>query len=295
MTSSDRFFTRATELLDKIEQLLPGTRTLPCLNNHSAFRWQHQGWGRSIVPVENVSNVRLDDLKCIDRQKNAIVRNTHQFLNNLPANHVLLWGPRGTGKSSLVKALLNDFSQADLKLIEVEKSHLTDLPEIVQTLGSEKDRFIVFCDDLSFEANDPSYKAMKVVIDGSVASNPDNILIYATSNRRHLMPEYMSENESSRMVDGELHLSEGVEEKISLSERFGLWLAFHPFNQDEYLSIVDHWLSRLQAPTSDSEMIKKAALKWALEHGSRSGRSAHQFARDWTGRQLLKTRMDHEH
>ncbi len=288
MTSTDEFFKRAIALLDKIDVLLPGTRPLPNLDGYRAFRWQHQGLGRSIIPVESPSLVRLSDLKCIDRQKIAIERNTRQFIRGLPANHVLLWGPRGTGKSSLIKALLNEFSNENLKLIEVEKQHLIDLPEIVQTLGSQKASFIIFCDDLSFEADDPSYKAMKVVIDGSVAGTPDNILIYATSNRRHLMPEYMSDNENSKLVDTELHLSETVEEKISLSERFGLWLAFHPFSQNEYLSIVDYWLARLNAPMPDMEIIHKAALKWALEHGSRSGRSAHQFAKDWTGRQLLK-------
>lgn len=287
MSTSDEFFNRVSGLLNKIETLLPGTPELPDLNSYQAFRWQHQGLGRSILPIESISNITLSDLKCIDRQKIAIERNTRQFLKGLPANHVLLWGPRGTGKSSLIKALMNEFREDNLKFIEVERQHLVDLPEIVQTLGKEDMRFIIFCDDLSFEADDPSYKAMKVVIDGSIASTPDNILIYATSNRRHLMPEYMSDNENSKMIDDELHLSESVEEKISLSERFGLWQAFHPFNQDEYLLIVDYWLGKLNAPLPDIKIIHKAALKWALEHGSRSGRSAHQFARDWTGRHLL--------
>ena len=288
MASADEFFKRVNALLDKIDVLLPGTRPLPDLENYRAFRWQHQGLGRSIIPVESPSLVKLSDLKCIDRQKIAIERNTRQFIRGLPANHVLLWGPRGTGKSSLIKALLNEFKNQNLKLIEVEKQHLIDLPDIVQTLGDQKASFIVFCDDLSFEADDPSYKAMKVVIDGSIASTPDNILIYATSNRRHLMPEYMNENKDSRLIGTELHLSETIEEKISLSERFGLWLAFHPFSQDEYLSIVDYWLEKLKAPIPEKEIVHKAAMKWALEHGSRSGRSAHQFAKDWTGRQLLK-------
>ena len=290
MSTSDEFLKRASGLLDKIETLLPGTHELPDLNSYQAFRWQHQGLGRSILPIESISQITLSDLKCIDRQKIAIDRNTRQFLKGLPANHVLLWGPRGTGKSSLIKALMNEFREDNLKFIEVEKQHLIDLPEIVQTLGKEDMRFIIFCDDLSFEADDPSYKAMKVVIDGSIASTPENILIYATSNRRHLMPEYMSENENSKMIDNELHLSESVEEKISLSERFGLWQAFHPFSQDEYLLIVDYWLSKLNAPLSDKKIIHKAALKWALEHGSRSGRSAYHFARDWTGRHLLNER-----
>ena len=288
MTSADDFFTRAHGLLDRLEKLIPTEAPVPDADKSVAFKWQARGPNKILMPVKSISDIRLSDLQCVDRQKEEIDRNTRQFLNNLPANHALLWGPRGTGKSSLIKSLLNEYSKKGLRLIEVEKQHLIDLPAIVEMLDGEKHRYIIFCDDLSFEANDPTYKAMKVVIDGSISNTPDNILIYATSNRRHLMPEYMSENLQSKMVDGELHLNETIEEKISLSERFGLWLAFHPFNQDEYLKIVDHWISKLDAQVKDKETMHKAALKWALEHGSRSGRSASQFARDWTGRQGLK-------
>lgn len=288
MTPADEFFTRAIALLDRIETMIPHHNRTFEAGDAIAWRWHVHGTGKQLVPVKNLSGIRLSDLRCIDRQKQEIDRNTRQFLQNLPANHVLLWGPRGTGKSSLIKALLNEYHHLGLRLIEVEKQHLTDLPVIVELLNDHQLRFLIYCDDLSFEANDPSYKAMKVVIDGSISNTPENILIFATSNRRHLMPEYMSENRQSEMVDGELHLSETVEEKISLSERFGLWLAFHPFNQDEYLTIVDHWMSRLQAPVTDPQGMHQAALKWALEHGSRSGRSALQFARDWTGRHGLK-------
>jgi predicted AAA+ superfamily ATPase len=288
MTDAADFFVRAHTLLDRLEKLLPGD-TVPFHAAESiAYRWQARGLSRSLAAVKNTSSIGLSDLQCIDRQKQEIVRNTRQFLQNLPANHVLLWGPRGTGKSSLIKALLNEYSTRGLRLIEVEKQHLIDLPVIVEMLHGQPGHFILFCDDLSFEADDPSYKAMKVVIDGSISSTPENILIYATSNRRHLMPEYMSDNQQSRMIEGELHLSETIEEKISLSERFGLWLAFHPFNQDQYLVIVDYWMTKLQLKNPDTDVIHKAALKWALEHGSRSGRSAWQFARDWTGQQLLK-------
>jgi predicted AAA+ superfamily ATPase len=287
MTASDDFFTRTHALLDRLEQLLPGDPAAFDASAAMAYRWQARGLSRSLVPVKNTSRISLSDLQCIDRQKQEIDRNTRQFLQNLPANHVLLWGPRGTGKSSLIKALLNEYHNKGLRLIEVEKEHLVDLPVIVEKLDGQSHHYILFCDDLSFEANDPSYKAMKVVIDGSISSTPDNILIYATSNRRHLMPEYMSENQQSKMVEGELHLSETIEEKISLSERFGLWLAFHPFNQDQYLIIVDYWMKKLQVKNPDTDTMHKAALKWALEHGSRSGRSAWQFARDWTGRHLL--------
>jgi len=287
MTEAEDFFTRAHALLERLEKLLPGDKVAFDATESIAYRWQARGLSRSLVAVKNTSGISLSDLQCIDRQKQEIVRNSRQFLQNLPANHVLLWGPRGTGKSSLIKALLNEYHTKGLRLIEVEKQHLIDLPVIVEKLNGQTGHFILFCDDLSFEANDPSYKAMKVVIDGSLSSTPENILIYATSNRRHLMPEYMSENQESRMIEGELHLSETIEEKISLSERFGLWLAFHPFNQDQYLTIVDYWLTKLQLKNQDKDIIHKAALKWALEHGSRSGRSAWQFARDWTGRQLL--------
>ncbi len=288
MTDTGEFFARAHALLDRLEKLLPVDTVSFDAVASTAYRWQAHGLSRSLVPVKNISRISLSDLHCIDRQKQEIVRNTRQFLQNLPANHVLLWGPRGTGKSSLIKALLNEFRAKGLRLIEVEKQHLIDLPVIVEKLDGQPGHFILFCDDLSFEANDPSYKAMKVVIDGSLSSTPENILIYATSNRRHLMPEYMSDNQQSRMLEGELHLSETIEEKISLSERFGLWLAFHPFNQDQYLAIVDYWMTKLQLKNPDTDIMHKAALKWALEHGSRSGRSAWQFARDWTGQQLLK-------
>lgn len=287
MTDAEDFFARTHALLDRLEKLMPGDTASFDAAVSIAYRWQAHGLSRSLVPVKNTSSIGLSDLQCIDRQKQEIVRNTRQFLQNLPANHVLLWGPRGTGKSSLIKALFNEYRAKGLQLIEVEKQHLIDLPVIVEKLNGQTGHFILFCDDLSFEANDPSYKAMKVVIDGSISSTPENILIYATSNRRHLMPEYMSENQQSRMIEGELHLSETIEEKISLSERFGLWLAFHPFNQDQYLAIVDYWLTKLREKNTDTDIMHKAALKWALEHGSRSGRSAWQFARDWTGRQLL--------
>jgi len=254
----------------------------------TAIRWRCKGNYSWLQPIHSSSPIRLDDLKCIDRQKTAIVQNTRQFLQGLPANNVLLWGPRGTGKSSLVKAILNEFKADGLRLIEVESQHLVDLPEICTTVQQQDGRFIIYCDDLSFEANDPSYKALKVVLDGSISTTPDNIMIYATSNRRHLIPEYMSENREATVIDGELHLSETTEEKISLSERFGLWLSFHPFSQDQYLTIIDHWVSRLGAPVSDRQLLHKQALRWALEHGSRSGRIAWQFARDWTGKELLK-------
>jgi uncharacterized protein len=288
MTGKDEFFVKANALLDRIENLLGADTKSTCFENNIAYQWHVNDYKKYLRPVTTLSNITFTDLKCIDRQKHEIDRNTRQFLQNLPANHVLLWGPRGTGKSSLIKALLNEYSGNGLRLIEVEKQDLLDLPVIVEQLVDRHEHYIVFCDDLSFENSDPSYKAMKVVIDGSISNTTENVLIYATSNRRHLMPEYMSDNQLSKMVECELHLHESIEEKISLSERFGLWLAFHPFNQDDYLTIVDHWMSRMGAQVPDLQNMHKAALKWALEHGSRSGRSASQFVHDWVGSSLVK-------
>ena len=287
MTDMDTFFQRATELLDRLEQRLLAPQAELRLNDAVANRWRNENGQARLQPARNLSGIRLDDLQCLDRQIEAIRRNTEQFVNGLPANNVLLWGPRGTGKSSLIKATLNEYADRGLRLIEVEKHHLVDLPDIAELLHGEEGYFIIYCDDLSFESNDPSYKALKVILDGSVSDTPDNILIYATSNRRHLMPAYMSENQQSKMVEGELHMGEAIEEKISLSERFGVWLSFHPFNQEQYLSIVDHWINKLTGGEAETEVMHKAALKWALEHGSRSGRVAWQFARDWTGRKGL--------
>lgn len=287
MTDIDRFIERLNTIIDRLEPLLPPA--IPDFDpNYCAYRWKKNGHVGYISAVKSISNVTLDDLLCIDRQKKLIDRNTRQFLNRLPANNVLLWGPRGTGKSSLIKALLNDYKDQGLKMVELNKSELDDLLDIIEVLQNHDDRFIIFCDDLSFTADDDAYKALKVVLDGSISSTPDNILIYASSNRRHLVPESMKDNQESGFVDDELHMSDSIEEKISLSERFGLWLAFHPFTQAQYLSIVDHWLKQLGHDHEDMQLVHRASLRWALEHGSRSGRSAWQFARDWSGRQHLK-------
>ncbi len=287
MSDIDKFFSRADDLLERVKKYLPSENEQIKFNDATANRWRHENGRKRLQEVQLLSQIRLDDLQCLDRQKQIITRNTRQFINGLPANNVLLWGPRGTGKSSLIKAILNEYADAGLRLLEVECQHLVDLPDISELLYQQEGRFIIYCDDLSFDSHDSSYKALKVILDGSISDTPDNILIYATSNRRHLMPEYMSENRQSKMIEGELHMSEAIEEKISLSERFGLWLSFHPFNQDQYLSIVDHWVAKLDVNEDDEELIHKAALKWALEHGSRSGRVAWQFARDWAGKEQL--------
>lgn len=289
MSKADDFFERAERLVERLERLLPDEHA-DAIGDAVAWRWRkHDGRGR-LVPITRFNAVGLDDLLHVDKQKDALVRNTRQFLAGLPANNALLWGPRGTGKSSLVKALLNDFAPRGLRLVEVDRLDLTDLPEIVDRLHDNESRFVVYCDDLSFDENDATYRALKTVLDGSILETPENIVIYATSNRRHLMPEHTADNLGAKVVDGELHQAEAVEEKISLSERFGLWLSFHPLNQDRYLDIARHWLRRLDAPERDPLEVREAALQWALLHGSRSGRTAYQFARDWTGRQTLASR-----
>lgn len=290
MSDMDKFFNRANDLLRRLEFLLPVLPTKSDLDNHYALRWCHHDKQSWLEPIKHISRIHLDDLKCIDRQKETIVQNTKQFLKGLPANNVLLWGPRGTGKSSLIKAILNEYKDDGLRIIEVQRQHIVDLHQIYQLIEGLSGRFIIYCDDLSFEANDPSYKALKVILDGSISEVPENVLIYATSNRRHLIPEYMSENQQSKFIDGELHLSEASEEKIALSERFGVWLAFHPFNQEQYLKIIDYWIHKFGAASGEHELMHKMALRWALEHGSRSGRTAWQFARDWTGKALLSNK-----
>jgi predicted AAA+ superfamily ATPase len=235
--------------------------------------------------VRHVATIRLDALVEVDAQKERLVRNTEQFVAGKAANNVLLTGARGTGKSSLIKACLNEFAPRGLRLIEVDKTDLVDLPDIVDLVAERPERFVVFCDDLSFDEGEPGYKALKSILDGSVAESSDNVLIYATSNRRHLLPEYMKENLSYRHTDdGEVHPGEVVEEKISLSERFGLWVSFYPFSQDEYLAIVAQWLHGFGVGAQAIAAARQESLVWALERGSRSGRVAYQFAKDYAGR-----------
>ncbi len=287
MSKADRFFRRAERLLKRIEDMLPSERDTVNLEEGVAWRWRTGGGNARLEPITRFNQITLEDLLHVERQKDALVRNTEQFLAGVPANNALLWGPRGTGKSSLVKALLNDFSAQGLRLIEVDRLDLVDLPEIIDHIECSERRYVIYCDDLSFDENDATYRALKTVLDGSVLETPDNTVIYATSNRRHLVPERQSDNADTRVGDGELHHGEAVEEKISLSERFGLWLSFHPLNQERYLDIVEHWLKSLGTSQKDQESMRKAALEWALLHGSRSGRTAYQFARDWTGREAL--------
>ena len=273
------------KLLDKLEQLLPAPPPAPDWQASIAFRWRKDARGRgTLQPVRHVHRIRLADLRGIDAQIRKVEQNTRQLLEGRPANNVLLTGARGTGKSSIVKGLLNKYARQGLRLIEIEKNDLVDLPELVDCVAGRPERFIVFCDDLSFEAGDAGYIALKVALDGSISTTSENLLIYATSNRRHLMPEYMQENLDTKYVGEEIHPGETVEEKISLSERFGLWVSFYPFDQDEYLAIVAQWLGAFGCAPQDAAAAREEALQWSLQRGSRSGRVAYQFARDWAGR-----------
>jgi predicted AAA+ superfamily ATPase len=280
----ERLLKRAEQLIARIESVLPQPLGQPDWGASVAFRYRKRGGHGVLEPVRHVATIALADLQEIDVQKEKIQRNTAHFVSGLPANNVLLTGARGTGKSSLIKACLNTFAEQGLRLIEVDKTDLTDLPDIVDVVADRPEKFVIFCDDLSFEDGEAGYKALKSILDGSVAASTPNVLIYATSNRRHLLPEYMKENLSyTHSEDGEVHPGEAVEEKISLSERFGLWVSFYPFSQDEYLSVVNQWLSHHGVTEAEYEQARPLALVWALERGSRSGRVAYQFARDYAG------------
>lgn len=268
---------------------MPPAAPRPDWEAFDAWRWRKRGGRGLLQPVGHPHRIRLADLQGVAEQKKLIEQNTRQFMEGYTANNVLLTGARGTGKSSLVKAVLNKYAAKGLRLIEVEKHDLIDLPEIVEQVADAPFKFILFCDDLSFDADEPGYKALKVILDGSIAATSENLLIYATSNRRHLMPEFMQENLETKYLGEEIHPGETVEEKISLSERFGLWISFYPFDQDEYLTIVEHWLSRLGvAVTPRDDALRQEALQWALLRGSRSGRVAWHFARDYAGRHQMR-------
>lgn len=281
-----RVLRQLEQLIDRVDRILPQPLSAPDWSQALAWRYRKRASGHGVLePVRHLAALAFEDLKEIDDQKEKMQRNIEQFVRGRPANNVLLTGARGTGKSSLIKACLNHFAPQGLRLIEVEKEELIDLPDIIDVVSGRGEKFMVYCDDLSFEDGEPGYKALKSILDGSIAAATANVLICATSNRRHLLPEYMSENLSYKHTpDGEVHPGEGVEEKISLSERFGLWISFYPFSQDEYLAIAAQWLGALGASPAQIEQARPAALLWALERGSRSGRVAYQFARDFMGR-----------
>lgn len=281
----DTLLERADSLLGRLEHLLPGPAAAPDWQAAAAFRFRRRGRTHVLEPVRQTSKIRLGQLIEIEAQKERLVRNTEQFVAGRMANNVLLTGARGTGKSSLIKAVLNEFAPRGLRLIEVDKADLVELPDLIDLVAGRPERFVVFCDDLSFDEGEPGYKALKSVLDGGVAQAGENLLVYATSNRRHLLPEYMKDNLGYRHTDdGEVHPGEVVEEKVSLSERFGLWLSFYPFAQDEYLAIVAQWLRAYGIDEPRIAAAQKESLVWALERGSRSGRVAQQFARDYSAR-----------
>jgi uncharacterized protein len=275
------FLDKAETLLDRVAKLLPPE---PASTDWTApaFRWNSDRQHGRLEAIPHPQTLTLDDLLCMERQKAAVVRNTQHFVAGHPANNVLLWGSRGTGKSSLVKALLPAYADSGLRLIEVDKEKLIHLPGILGCIGGRSERFILFSDDLSFEASEPAYKPLKAALEGSLSGLPDNVLIYATSNRRHLLPESFAENRETRAVDDEIHPGDAVEEKVSLSERFGLWISFYPFKQEEYLAIVEYWLQQTGQTMDDG--IRQEALRWATQRGSRSGRVARQFALDLASR-----------
>jgi predicted AAA+ superfamily ATPase len=286
------FLDQAQALLVRLEPLLPTSAQPVDWESALAARWQREGRHGMLIPLQVSLDMRLSDLIGVDGQREQLARNTRQFVAGLPANHALLWGARGTGKSSLVRALLAEHAQAGLRLIEIERDHLADLPRVVEQLVGLPQRFVLFCDDLSFEAGEGDYRVLKSVLDGSLERAPDNVLLYATSNRRHLVPEKQADNDNWQLVEGEVHPSEAVEDKIALSDRFGLWLSFYPFTQDHYLEVVRHWISVLAEPTrlpwNWDESLEKAAIRWAQGRGNRNGRCAYQFARNWVGLQLLE-------
>ncbi|MEM7101338.1 MAG: ATP-binding protein [Pseudomonadota bacterium] len=287
------------EILRKVNDILPASNSLDWSTCLAAI-WREGRFSSSLVPVSITADITLADLLHVDVQKGKLVQNTEQFLADMPANHVLLWGSRGTGKSSLVQALLAEYGPRGLRLVEINREDLASLPELVARLADSPQKFVVFCDDLSFEADDDSYKALKSALEGSVFKTARNVLFYATSNRRHLLPEYHSNNAQSGLVDGELHHGEAVEEKISLSDRFGLWLSFYPLKQDDYLTVVEHWVQQLSdsygvplAGQDDTHLVAmhREALQWSLARGVRNGRTAAYFARHWVGSAGTKQAM----
>lgn len=292
--TAQEFMQRILQLAERFERGLESPRQPVDWRNVIAARWVPEGGTGWLRPLAVSGEMHLADLIGVDRQKQSLQANTRQFVRGLPANNALLWGARGTGKSSLVRALLNEFADEGLRLIEIDKNDLLHLPALVSEIQAQPWRFLLFCDDLAFEADDSAYKTLKTVLDGTVEAAPENLLLYATSNRRHLLPEQRSDNLGASMVDGELHPGEAIEEKIALSDRFGLWVSFYPFSQEHYLEVVRHWLAVLadahQLEWDWSPALQQQALRWALGRGNRNGRCAYQFARSWVGTQLLEQR-----
>ncbi len=292
MTSDTELNAQLKRVLTSLEMLLP--KPVARIDWHSchAANWRRHSFAGYLEAIPNIESIHLDDLLGIEKQKYILETNTRQFLAGLPANNILLWGTRGTGKSSLVRALLHTYAPKGLRVLQVDKDDLIHLPDIVDEIKGEPYKFIIFSDDVSFEVGESSYKMLKSALDGSVYAPPDNVLIYVTSNRRHLIPEYESDNRGAMLVEGEIHHGETVEEKISLSGRFGLWVSFHPFSQDQYLVVVKQWLAKLceknDAVLPWDQEVQEAAILWSQRKGDRSGRIAYQFASNWVGTKLLE-------
>jgi len=285
LTLPENILQTLSTVLQQVQQFLPELKQQTDFSA-PAYKWQD----KQLKPIFEPKQIYLDDLKGIERQKEKIIQNTRQFLQNLPANDVLLTGSRGTGKSSIVRALLTEYKDQGLRLIEIERDDLSDLPKIQKLIQKRPEKFIVYCDDLAFNAEDENYRSLKSVLDGSLQSGSSNFIIYATSNRRHLLPEFMHENTPVTRVDvpqyTELHPQEAIEEKISLSDRFGMWLSFYPMDQNLYLTIVEHYLAKADMPMNDE--ARAEALRWCQARGQRSGRAAYQFSKHWIGSQQLK-------
>ena len=281
----DHIIQKLSTVLDQLQQVLPETKQETDFSA-PAFRWHD----KQLKAIYQPKAMHLEDLKGIERQKAKILQNTEQFLHGLPANDILLTGSRGTGKSSIVRSLLTQYAEQGLRLIEIERDDLSDLPEIQKLIKDRPEKFIVYCDDLAFNAEDENYRSLKSVLDGSLQSGSSNFIIYATSNRRHLLPEFMHENTPVTKVDvpqyKELHPQEAIEEKISLSDRFGLWLSFYPMDQNLYLEIVEHYLMKENMPFNED--VRAEALRWCQARGQRSGRAAYQFSKHWIGAERLK-------
>ncbi|MHC5224897.1 ATP-binding protein [Ignatzschineria sp. LJL83] len=282
------FLQKIADAIDRLEPLFPPDNQNINFNESSAFRWEKKSYSTfgTLAPIMHPASINFEQLKGIDRQISLIKNNTEQFLNNFPANNILLTGSRGTGKSSIVKAVLKTYHHHNLKMIEIDNNDLNDLPDLLEILENQPHYFIIFCDDLSFEANDPSYKPLKAMLDGSLSSPASNILLYATSNRRHLLPESMQDN-LNQYDAGEIHPQEAIEEKISLSERFGLWVSFYPYSQSEYLTIVKSWINEFDPNILYTEQLERDALQFSQTRGSRSGRIAYQFSKDYIGRYYM--------
>jgi predicted AAA+ superfamily ATPase len=278
-------------VLTSLEQLLPKPVARIDWSVSHAANWRRHSFAGFLEPIDTIESIHLDDLLGIDKQKRTVEENTRQFLAGFPANNILLWGTRGTGKSSLVRALLHSYAPQGLRVIQVDKDDLVHLPDIVDAIKGEPYKYIIFSDDVSFEVGESSYKMLKSALDGAVYAPPENVLIYVTSNRRHLLPEYESDNRGAMMVEGEIHHGEAVEEKISLSGRFGIWVSFHPFSQDQYLEVVRQWVNKLARKSGAvldwNREGQDAAILWSQKKGDRSGRIAFQFASNWVGQRLL--------